>query len=80
MWVVDFKEDITINQAIAIMKDNWIKNAVYADIIAYNVYFWDKNWQFYTREEWNDWKSSYEEIKSTWNVIQNKNSIIIRWK
>jgi hypothetical protein len=80
VWVVDFKEDITINQAIDIMRDNWIKNAVYADIIAYNVYFWDKNWQFYTRQEWSDWESSYEKITSTSATIPNLNSIVIEWK
>jgi hypothetical protein len=33
------------------MKRNGIKNAVYADIIAYNIYFADKNGDIYTREE-----------------------------
>jgi len=80
MGVVDFKEDITINQAIIIMQQNGIKNAVYADIIAYNMYFWDKNGDFYTREEWNDWESSYEKISWTNTILPNKNVIIIKWK
>lgn len=78
--VVDFKEDITINQAILIMQQNGIKNAVYADIIAYNMYFWDKDGNFYTREEGNDWESSYEKIPWTNTILPNKNSIIIKWK
>ena len=80
MGVVDFREDITINQAILIMQQNGIKNAVYADIIAYNMYFWDKNGDFYTREEWNDWESSYEKISWTNTILPNKNVIIIKWK
>lgn len=80
MGVVDFREDITINQAILIMQQNGIKNAVYADIIAYNMYFWDKNGDFYTREEWNDWESSYEKIPWTNTILPNKNVIIIKWK
>lgn len=79
-WVVDFKEDITINQAISIMKRNSIKNAVYADIIAYNIYFADKDGNVYTREEWNDWESSYEKVIDKSKVLPNKNILIIKWK
>jgi len=80
MWVVDFRQNITINQAVEVMKNNWIKNAVYADIISYNMYFGDKDWVFYTREEWNNWQSSYKKLPSTDVLLPNKNSLIIIWK
>lgn len=76
--VVDFKEDITINQAIAIMKSNGVKKAVYADIIAYNVYFGDTDKNFYTREEGNDGESSYIKLPSTSIKLPNKNSLVIK--
>lgn len=80
VWVVDFKEDVTINQAIDIMSKNWIKNAAYADIIAYKMYFGDKNGSFFTREEGDDWESSYQKIASSNIILPNENSIIIRWQ
>jgi hypothetical protein len=79
-WVIDFKEEITINEAIEIMKKNWIKKAVYADIISYKMFFWDKDWNFYTREEWNQWETEYKKSEQINIPLPNKNSIIIRWE
>lgn len=76
-WVIDFKEEITIDEAIGIMKKNWIKNAVYADIISYQIFFWDKDWNFYTREEWNTWESEYKKFNQANLSLPNKNSIVM---